>query len=535
MLWGAFNNASSAMMAMSWDMGTISQNVANVNTTGYKRKETLFKTVLSESHGAPATQGGKLAGDLNIFGVKAVDRYHISAQGVIAPSTFGTDLAINGSGFFLVAPSTDGTVPTGASVDDPNAVFYTRDGGFRFKPGANGESYFVTGSGQHLLGYMADEDGVIAEGMLEAVYTTPQTTMAGKATTTATINANIPSDAQQTANSISTTSTITDPLGNAQTLTTNWQRVDGTTWTVTASVDPTVGTATLGPITVTMDGYGTISDPTTLTQTATIDWDDATYGAATASSTENVNLSDSKPSIHLEKIPIEVFDSDGTSHVAIFGFERATFLTAPADATSSNLWYIHPSGGQYQTSGATPTAMEMVFNNLGEIISGDGQSFDFSWTQNGNTATASVAVDMGSMTQLNGSLNIDHISQDGYGPGNLLRTYFNTNGELIGQFTNAETRALFKVPIAQFISENNLDPISGNLFRRTEGAGDITVSMIENAVGSPSFITSALETSSVDIEDEFTKMIVTQKAYSTNATVFRTADEMTTVARDLKA
>ena len=51
----------------------------------------------------------------------------------------------------------------------------------------------------------------------------------------------------------------------------------------------------------------------------------------------------------------------------------------------------------------------------------------------------------------------------------------------------------------------------------------------------PRFATSSIENSTVDIEDEFTKMIMTQTAYSTNATVFRTADEMMTVARDLKA
>jgi flagellar hook protein FlgE len=531
MLWGAFNNASSAMMAMSWDMGSISQNIANVNTTGYKRKETLFQTVMSESHASPSAFSGRL----NIFGVQTADRTHISAQGSITPSDYGTDMAINGEGFFLVAPpGDDGGLPMVASVNNPESVLYTRDGSFRFKTGPNNERYFMTGAGQHVLGYMADDTGAVTEGTLEAVYTLPQTTMQGKETTTATINANLPSDAGITANSVTTTSTITDPLGASQTLSVNWARVDGTTWTVTASVPATVGTASMGPITVTMDGWGNITAPTTLAQTATINWDDATYGAATADSTQNVNLSDSKPEIRLEKIPLEVFDANGTSHVAIFGFEHATFLTAPT-GTATSMWYVHPSAGQYATPGVTATAGTMTFDSLGNIASGDTQDFDFSWTSGtpATVSTGAVAVDFGSMTQLNGSLNIVQVNQDGYASGDMLRSYFTETGELKGYFTNGETRTLFKLPIAQFVSENNLESLSGNLFKRTKEAGDIFVGFIENAVGEPRFATSSLENSTVDIEDEFTKMIMTQKAYSTNATVFRTADEMTTVVRDL--
>ncbi|WP_068504079.1 flagellar hook-basal body complex protein [Magnetospirillum moscoviense] len=530
MLWGAFNNSCSAMMAMSWDMGSISQNIANVNTNGYKRKETLFKTVMSESHASPSAFSGRL----NVFGVQTADRTHIGVQGVVTPSSTGTDMAINGTGFFMVAPSDDGSAPSTASVDNPESVLYTRDGAFRFKVGPNDERYFTSGSGHYVLGYMADDDGLIQEGQLEPVYSMPQTTMLGKATTTGTIQANLPSEAQQTANSVTTTSTITDPLGASQTLSVNWQRVDGVTWTVTASVPAAVGTASLGPVTVTMDGWGNISSPTTLTQTATIDWDDAAYGAATASSTENVNLSDSKPSIDLEKISVEIFDEDGMSQVAIFGYEKATFLTAPT-GTATSMWYIHPSSGQYATTGTTPTAATITFDSYGNVVDGGDVTADLSWTRNSTTTTASVNVDMSKMTQLNGGLNVVNVTQDGYADGDMLRSYFTEDGTFKGYFTNGETKSLFKIPIAQFISENNLEAISGTLFKRTSEAGDITVSMIEDAVGEPRFATSSIENSTVDIEDEFTKMIMTQKAYSTNATVFRTADEMTTVARDLKA
>lgn len=538
MLWGAFNNASSAMQAMSWDMGSISQNIANVNTTGYKRKETLFKTVMSESHAAPSSSSG---GRLNIFGVQTADRYHIAVQGVIAPSTYGNDLAINGSGFFMVAPAgDDGGLPSSLSTDDPRDVLYTRDGGFSNVTGSNDESYFVTGSGHYLLGWMADENGTVQPGgTLAPVYSTPETLMVGRATTTGEVRANLPAQAARTPNSFTTDSIITDPNGVDQTLTVTWQRVDGTTWTVTPSVDTAVGAVSSAPIAVTMDGWGNISAPDPVTQAVTVNWDDAAYGAATADSSTNLNVSSSKPTIHLEKINMAVYDADGVEHMATLAFERGTFLTPPPAQTPAitNLWYVHPTSGQNATAGVTSPAIELMFDSNGELVNASTPiTMKFSWTSaTGVVTDSTVDVDLSAMQQYDGELYIGNVDQNGYGQGSLLKSGFNELGEYSGFFSNGETRVLFKVPIAQFVSENHLDPISGNLFARTAKAGDMTVSAVEDAIGEPRFVAGALETSTVDIEDEFTKMIVTQKAYSTNAQVFRTADEMTTVARDLKA
>lgn len=641
MLWGAFNNSSSAMQAMSWDMGSISQNIANVNTTGYKRKETLFKTVMSESH-APTSNGAPL----NVFGVKTADRYHIAAQGVITPTNFGTDLAINGQGYFLVAPPDSRTnrAPMTASTTDPNAVLYTRDGGFRNAPGANGENYFVTGSGHYLLGWMADPvTGDLATGSrLTPVYTLPTTVMEGRATTEARVIANIPSSAAASPGNFTTTETATDPnTGLDYDLTLNWARVDGTSWTVTPSIDAAVGSVTSGAFTVTADQWGVISDaagadaigltwlsgPLTSTEdvlgaatltttpsvrdplgvnqtitldwariggnvwavtptlaagvgttTATtmtvafdstgkviepqngrinipIDWDDTTYGTATSSSTPidlatyGPNISLTKPVPHVEKIFMPVYDDEGVEHTATLALERGTFTTAPpappnaGDPPITSVWYLHPSGGGGSAQDTTAPAIELMFDATGKLVYADGApvsantavSMDFEWVSGTTTTSATVAVDLTKLQQYDGQLYIGNVDQNGFKDGTLLRASFNDVGEMRGYFTNGETLTLFKVPIAQFVSENNLDPVSGNLFRRTKEAGELTVSGVEDAVGEPRFIAGAIENSTVDIEDEFTKMIVTQKAYSTNAQVFRTADEMTTVARDLKA
>lgn len=516
MLWGAFNNASSAMMAMSWQMGSISQNIANVNTTGYKNKETLFQTVMSESHASPSTHSGRL----NIFGVQTADRTHIAAQGTIAPSNHGTDLAINGAGFFLVSPpGTGNTAPTTASTDDPTQVLYTRDGAFSFKTGANGENYFMTSSGHHLMGWMADDSGAIpANGRLEALYTKPTTTMEGKTTTTASINANIPADSPLTSSYYTATVSVRDGNNAAQDLTLTWDRQDATTWTVTAS-SPALATAPAA-WTVTTDGWGNVVTPTDTNPLTTLDWLPANGGAVA----RNVNLAGSLPVPELQKINFSAFDDAFNEHSVTLGFER----------TNSNTWYMHVDGGANETG--VQASIELTFDGAGQLVTPtDAQALSLSWTSGGVTSTADFDLDISKLTQFNGDLHIVTTEQDGYGEGDLIKANFNEMGELEGYFTNGESRTLFKVPIAQFVSQNNLNPISGNLFSRTREAGDITVSGVEDSVGQTRFAASSLETSTVDIEDEFTRMIVTQKAYSTNATVFKTADEMTTVARDLKA
>lgn len=544
MLWGALNNASTAMMAMSTDLGSISQNVANVNTTGYKRTETMFKTMMSEHHATP----NSYVNGLNIFGVKATQRNHIEAQGVIQTSDTWSDLAINGKGFFMVAPSTgSNTAPSSISTDDQNSVLYTRDGSWMRKVGADtnpdlARSYFTSGSGNYLLGWMADENGAInTSGKLEPVYTlgprpipnngtaavdnnstlTPTSqTMAGRATTKASVLGNIPRDSPL--GGTKSTVTVNDGLGNPQTITLDWVRTASNAWTVTPSSDS--ATAWSVPSwTVTVDDKGVVTSPVGA-QSVDITWD-ATHGNNTV--TSSINPSSAPVSRGtMQKIPVQVFDNNFDEHTMTLGFER----------TGTNTWYMYADPG---TGGTAPPPIELTFNGDGQLIDpADGMAnITASWTTGTPpvTGTSTMDLDLNKLSQYEGSaVYIGHVTIDGYGNGTLIATTFNDTGELQGYYDNGRSRTLFKVPVANFASENALDPVSGNLFRRTKDAGDVVVSAIEDAPGEGRFATSSLESSTTDIEDEFTRMIMTQKAYSTNAQVFKTADEMTSTARDLK-
>ncbi|HTH18044.1 MAG TPA: flagellar hook-basal body complex protein [Magnetospirillum sp.] len=676
MLWGAFNNASSAMQVFTTDLGSISQNIANVNTTGYKRQEMMFSTVMSEQHAAPATS----TTGLNIFGVQATQRNLIQAQGVIQASTTSTDLAINGNGFFMVAPPVQGmltaavagsgagvtNVPTNVSTTDSNSVMYTRAGNWHRAYGADTDptlarSYFLNDAGSYLLGWMADSSGAIpANAKLEPVYTMApkpianngtsavnnaalgnptQITLPGRATTSGSIQGNLPSQSPMTAKTFTSTQSVTDPNTNtAYDMTLNWNRVDGNTWTVTPSLPAAAGTIGTGPITVDADPFGVLSqpapgldavginwasglptdppttvnllgastytstasvmDPNGVNQTVTLDWartagntwtvtpsmaagvgtipaqtqtvtldsndnivspssrsldlsitwDPTTYGATAGTTSKTLSLNGSQPKVNLggpietvQKIPVEVFDDQFNSHVVNLAFERA----------GTNSWYMHVMGGDGSGPPPEPVLLEYAdpttTGSSGQLLKVNGAAattvpLNFNWTVTDPTTgvatptTATVNMDLAKLSQYDSSsLYTGTVSQDGYARGLLAGTAFNEKGEMVGYYDNGHSRVLFQVPVANFVAENSLDPVSGTMFRRTAAAGAMTVSSIDQVPGeNSSFVTSSLEGSTTSIEDEFTRMIMTQKAYSTNAQVFKTADEMTTTARDLK-
>ena len=112
-MYGALTSPSLAMLTQSSAFGTISQNITNINTGGYKSSTTRFETVLASSYDSNSDVGG----------VKSYRVNNIEQQGGILSSTNPNDVAINGQGFFVLNSLQDGTGDT----------FYSRDGAFQLK------------------------------------------------------------------------------------------------------------------------------------------------------------------------------------------------------------------------------------------------------------------------------------------------------------------------------------------------------------------------------------------------------------------
>jgi flagellar hook protein FlgE len=170
-IYGLMRTGVSGMNAQSSKLSMVADNIANADSTGYKRASAEFSALVLNT-----TYGQYQSGGVLVHG-----RQHVSEQGTLRYSTSGTDLAITGNGFFV--------------VEDPNGrVLLTRAGSF--VPNAEGD--LVNAAGFKLLGYPDVSSGVspIANGFdgLSVINVNNRTLLAS-ASTTGSLNANLPTSA----------------------------------------------------------------------------------------------------------------------------------------------------------------------------------------------------------------------------------------------------------------------------------------------------------------------------------------------------
>lgn len=135
------------------------------------------------------------------------------------------------------------------------------------------------------------------------------------------------------------------------------------------------------------------------------------------------------------------------------------------------------------------------------------------------------------LTQFDGSttgtptIDVQRLTQDGLPQGLFKDINISANGEVQVTYDNGRTRPLFKVPLAQFSDSTALKREDGQAFTETFDSGSARVSTAgDNGTGT--IRGSSLEDSNVDIAEEFSKMIVTQRSYTANTRIITTADEM---------
>ena len=109
--------------------------------------------------------------------------------------------------------------------------------------------------------------------------------------------------------------------------------------------------------------------------------------------------------------------------------------------------------------------------------------------------------------------------------GSLSSVNINEQGVVVANFDNGITKNLYKLPLATFTNANGLQAKTGNAFISTDDSGDFNLQ--EASVGGAGLVaSSSLEASTVDLAEEFTNMIITQRAFSASARIITTADEM---------
>lgn len=242
----SFSIALSALQAESQAISTTGNNLANMNTNGFKQSEVDFKDLFSQSYSSGVQTG---------LGVSIPEGNQVFTQGSVQSSQSPLSAAIQGNGFFVVSS------PTGQPL-------YTRDG--NFKTDANG--VLRTGTGEAVQGWMASASGISTTGPTTSITLPTGQVLAPTATQNFTVNANL--DANSVAGSStgtwSTPMQVVDSLGNTHDLTVTFTQsaTAANTWNYNATVPsgdltggtPGTQTALLAtPGAITFNSNGTMS------------------------------------------------------------------------------------------------------------------------------------------------------------------------------------------------------------------------------------------------------------------------------------
>ncbi len=292
----SFYTSLSGLQASQTEMSTISHNLANVGTNGFKKSRTEFADVIASSVSLSPTQmvgsGTVVKGNFQQFG-----------QGNLIQSANTLDLAISGDGFFAVKPDAESS-----------KVNFTRNGGFQ----VDNDRYVVDAQGAHLQVYPVDGSGaVVATGLDSATsLRLPASSGSAKATGAVTMSANLNANSAVPANATfnrfdptsynqSTQTTVYDADGNPQTLTNYFRRdtasAQGSQWSVFSFVGDqqlTSGSGASDHMTLGFDGNGALAaqptptsfDPFTTPGSTTPQQFSFTFGSDTAQTAQPFNV-----------------------------------------------------------------------------------------------------------------------------------------------------------------------------------------------------------------------------------------------------
>jgi flagellar hook protein FlgE len=440
----SLNAGVAGLAANASRLATISDNIANSATFGYKRAEAEFHSLVINSGRGTYSAGG----------VRVTTTRFIDQPGALAPTNNPTDLAVRGRGFL---PVTSETALISRTADFPMNL--TTTGSFRTD--ANG--FLRTSTGLVLLGWPANPDGSIptfprdtSDGLAPVQIQTNQ--FAAEPTTAITLGVNLPA-----------TETGFGAAGTPLSLSVEYFDNLGTSQSIDVTYTPTVPTA------------------------------------PGASNRWTMTLRDS------------------AQGGAVIGVYTLTFdATRGAGGTLASVTQplVLPDGTPSPT-GAT----------IGQPYSGAGFQV--------NVAGGPIAITIGAlgdgtvMTQLSDSFAPTAISKDGFPVGNMTSIEVDGNGFLRANFDTGITRTLYQIPLVDVPNPNGLLALDNQTYALSNESGSF---FLWDAGDGPTgdVVGFALEESATDVAGELTQLIQTQRAYSSNAKVIQTVDEMLQETTNIK-
>jgi flagellar hook protein FlgE len=472
----------SGLTANSAALASISQNIANVNTVGYKRTASEFATVVnSQTSGTGYSAGG----------VKATARQYITQGGQLQRTSSSTDLGIEGAGFFVVTQKAENLVPTDTRM-------FTRAGAFT--PDKYG--YLQNTAGLYLQGWPIDSNGNINTDPsdLNRLRSINIGAVGGTAEPTTRIQLNANLDDSQVP-SLAAKDAALAPAGPLayNTGAASMAQYDETSASPTGTKPDFRLTV---PVSDSKGGQRTVAI-SFLKSTTANEWYAEIHAVPATDVETGAGLANGQ--IATGRV---LFTQDGRLDMA--AMKAANLAVAPAKGP-----YLFDDFENATidigASNATVAAGEVKWA-AGEGIGAQSITFDL------NTSA-------GGLSQLNTKSSVLSTVTNGTAFGNLANIAIDAEGFVTASFDNGVTRRIAQVAIGTFTSADNLKEVSGNAFQVSQGSG--TFNLKTPGTGGAGIIASSqLESSNVDLSLEFTGLITTQRAYSASSKIITTADEM---------
>lgn len=515
-LYGTMRTGVSGMNAQANRLGTVAENIANSSTVGYKKASVQFSSMI-----LPTT-----AGAYNSGGVETDVRYSISSQGTFSYTTSSTDLAVNGDGFFIVEG--------GDGVE-----YLTRAGSFVVQD----DGTLKNSAGYTLMGYeysSTADPTIVVNGFngLEPINLS-SAAISATASTAGELNVNLPSNAA-VGDTEATSLVAYDSQGNSRLIEYTYTKLADNTWSVN----------------ITQNGTSIVNQPFAATARAVITGNLSSTVAAGTTGSYATTVYDSTGAartltLEYTKTPggwdVEAFDGATSLGTGSFTFDASGNLTAGGSITvaAAGLGPINVDfSGLVQTSGATSVTTVVDGNaaTTGSPLTlqfdANGQLFSpSSLVTAGITIDGanleSMNIDISTSSQLAADFSVEEGEINGNAASEVVGYEIDEAGVVSVVYDNGDLTPRFRVALASVQSPDNLNPVAGNLYTQSNSSGVIVMGYAGTS-GFGSIISGALEDSNVDVAEELTAMIESQRNYTANSKVFQTGSELMEVLVNLK-
>lgn len=536
-VFGSLFTAVSALSAQSQSLGMISNNIANVSTTGFKRNDAEFSSLVTSESRSTAYSPGS---------VRATQNARIDQQGILQQSGSATDVAISGNGFFVVQQGTGFGAETA----------YSRAGSFS----EDSSGTLKNTAGFSLMGWPLDQDGALPPGQADVSSLVPVDVafLGGFTQPTSRMGLNLNLDASQKdvayppasglSPDFSRSIRVFDSIGEGQDVVVNFKKHETPTaiTTGTENLSEVDGNLSSDPNIDATDQFDVTVGG--VTETITLDGDvgkmlkdinSMVDGDANPVAFAELN-SNGRLVIKSRNLGDDITLTDGTGSPLADGLGMGTgtttavaagdvdLITPLEDTANTEGWWqleVRTPGGDLIDSGSVNFTGD---GQLNATPDGDGRvnmALDGIGFGNGSDPQ-DINFNIANFTQFSGEYNVIGTEQNGAELGLRTGVSIDKDGFVSAQFSNGQSAQIYKLPIATFANVNGLAELTGNVFRETDASGEFNLR--EAGQGSAGVLESAtLEGSNVDLADEFSKMIVTQRAYSAGTKVITTSDEMT--------